>query len=100
MSRLNGKVALVSGGARGIGAAVARAMVAEDAKVVIGDLLDAEGQALAKELGPAATYVNLNVVKPTDWQRAVGHGRYLRQTQRAHEQCRYRRQKACAREQS
>jgi len=50
MERLAGKVALVSGGARGLGAAHARAIVAEGGKVVIGNLLDDEGQALAAEL--------------------------------------------------
>lgn len=71
MSRLDGKVALVSGGAREIGAAIARAMVAEGAKVVMGDVLDTEGQALAKEIGPPATYVHLDVTKPNDWEAAV-----------------------------
>jgi 3alpha(or 20beta)-hydroxysteroid dehydrogenase len=71
MSRLNGKVALVSGGARGIGAAIARAMVVEGAKVVMGDVLDTEGQALAQEIGPPATYVHLDVTKPNDWEAAV-----------------------------
>lgn len=72
MARLNGKVTLISGGARGMGASHARAMIAEGAKVVIGDLLDTEGQALAKELGPSVTYVHLDVTKPTDWEAAVG----------------------------
>jgi 3alpha(or 20beta)-hydroxysteroid dehydrogenase len=73
MFRLNGKVVLVTGGARGIGAAMAQAMVAEGAKVVIGDLLDHEGQALANEIGSAATYVHLDVTKPDDWDRAVAN---------------------------
>ena len=71
MARLKGKVALISGGARGLGAAHARAMIAEGAKAVIGDLLDAEGRALAKELGPSVTYVHLDVTKPADWDAAV-----------------------------
>lgn len=71
MDRLNGKIALISGGARGMGAAHARAMVAEGANVVIGDLLDDEGEALAAELGPSVTYVHLDVTKPADWDAAV-----------------------------
>jgi 3alpha(or 20beta)-hydroxysteroid dehydrogenase len=71
MPRLDGKVALISGGARGMGASHARAMVREGAKVVIGDLLDDEGQTLASELGPSATYVHLDVTKPADWDAAV-----------------------------
>jgi 3alpha(or 20beta)-hydroxysteroid dehydrogenase len=71
MSRLNGKVALVSGAARGIGAAIAEAMADEGAKVVIGDLLDEDGQALAEKIGPSATYVHLDVTNPADWEAAA-----------------------------
>jgi 3alpha(or 20beta)-hydroxysteroid dehydrogenase len=71
MSQLNEKVVLVSGAARGIGAAIAEAMVDEGAKVVIGDLLDEEGQALAVKLGPSATYVHLDVTSPDDWSAAA-----------------------------
>ena len=53
MGRVDGKVVLISGGARNIGGASARMLVAEGAKVVIGDLLDDEGAALAEELGRA-----------------------------------------------
>jgi 3alpha(or 20beta)-hydroxysteroid dehydrogenase len=69
--RLTGKVALVSGGARGMGAAHARAMVAEGAKVVLGDILDDEGGVVAKELGDSARYVHLDVTRPDDWDAAV-----------------------------
>ena len=71
MSRLEGKVVLVTGGARGIGAAIARVAVTEGAKVVIGDVLDREGEALAKELGASSKYVHLDVTKPDDWEIAV-----------------------------
>ncbi|WP_202988060.1 glucose 1-dehydrogenase [Pseudomonas typographi] len=70
--RLNGKVALISGGARGMGAAHARALVAAGAKVVIADLLDELGQALARELGPErALYVHLDVSRLASWRAAV-----------------------------
>ncbi len=59
--RLRGKIALISGGARGQGAAEARAFVAEGARVVIGDVLDDEGEQLAQELGDAAHFVHLDV---------------------------------------
>jgi 3alpha(or 20beta)-hydroxysteroid dehydrogenase len=54
-----------------MGAAHARAIVAEGGKVVIGDLLDDEGEALASELSDAATFAHLDVTKPADWDAAV-----------------------------
>ncbi|MEV6097315.1 glucose 1-dehydrogenase [Nocardia sp. NPDC051981] len=69
--RVAGKVALVSGGARGMGAAHARALVEHGARVVVGDLLETEGRALVAELGPAARFVHLDVTNPEHWKRAV-----------------------------
>jgi 3alpha(or 20beta)-hydroxysteroid dehydrogenase len=66
-----GKVALVSGGARGIGAATVRAMALAGANVMIADVLDEEGRALASELGSSASYVHLDVTRPDDWDHAV-----------------------------
>lgn len=76
MGRVEGKVVLISGGARNIGGASARMLVAEGAKVVIGDLLDEEGAALADELchefgQSAARYVHLDVTSEDDWAAAV-----------------------------
>jgi len=70
-NRLQGKVALVTGGARGMGESHSRAMVAQGAKVVIADILDAEGEALAKELGDAAIYVHLDVTNRDQWTEVV-----------------------------
>ena len=71
MARFDNKVVLVSGGARGQGAAEARLLVAQGAKVVIGDVLDNQGQSLAVELGPAASFVRHDVTSEADWARAV-----------------------------
>jgi len=71
MARVSGKVALISGGARGMGAAHAKRLVDEGARVVIGDLLDEAGEATAAELGDNARYVHLDVTKPEDWDAAV-----------------------------
>ena len=69
--RVAGKVALITGAARGMGAAHARRFIAEGASVVLGDILDAEGAALAAELGSDARYIRLDVTKPDDWAAAV-----------------------------
>ncbi|OCC23746.1 3-alpha-hydroxysteroid dehydrogenase [Croceicoccus estronivorus] len=71
MSLLKSKIALVSGGAMGMGASHARAIVAEGGKVVIGDVSDEAGRALAAELGDDAVYVHLDVTNPADWAAAV-----------------------------
>ena len=72
--RLEGKVALISGGARGQGAAEARLFAREGAAVVIGDILDEEGMKLEAELmelGANASYVHLDVTNADQWQAAV-----------------------------
>jgi NAD(P)-dependent dehydrogenase (short-subunit alcohol dehydrogenase family) len=66
-----GRVILVTGGARGQGAAEARILHASGATVLIGDILDELGQALAGELGGKAAYVRLDVTQPEDWARAI-----------------------------
>ncbi|WP_063041733.1 glucose 1-dehydrogenase [Nocardia pseudovaccinii] len=71
MGRVDGKVALISGGARGMGAKHAELLVAEGAKVVIGDILDDEGKVLAESLGDAARYAHLDVSEPEQWEAAV-----------------------------
>lgn len=69
--RLAGKVAIISGAARGQGVAEARAFVAAGAGVVLGDVLDDEGTALADELGDAAVYRHLDVAREEEWAAAV-----------------------------
>lgn len=69
--RLDGKVALITGAARGQGAAAARRFVAEGARVMIGDVLNEEGKALAKELGDAAWYQPLDVSDEKAWKDAI-----------------------------
>ena len=71
MARVDGKVALISGAARGQGEADARLLAAEGAKVVIGDVLDEQGAAVATGIGDAARYHHLDVRRADDWQRVV-----------------------------
>jgi len=88
MARFDNKVVLVSGGARGQGAAEARLLVAQGAKVVIGDVLDNQGQSLAVELGPAASFVRHDVTSEADWARAVEAAEKLGGFARPGQQCR------------
>lgn len=71
LGRLNGRVALVSGAARGQGLEIARLFVREGARVVLGDVLDDEGKAAEADIGGAARYKHLDVTDPDDWQSAV-----------------------------
>ena len=71
MGRLQGKVAIITGGARGMGAATSRLFVAEGAKVAISDLLDEAGAALAAELGQAARFYRHDVSSEADWSGLV-----------------------------
>jgi cyclopentanol dehydrogenase len=74
MGRLDGKVVLISGGARGQGATEARLFAREGARVVFGDILDDAGRQVEAEIraaGGEATYVHLNVTSEADWRTAV-----------------------------
>ncbi|MCX2183286.1 glucose 1-dehydrogenase [Streptomyces sp. SKN60] len=72
MGKLDGRVVVITGAARGQGEQEARLFAAEGARVVLGDLLDAPGEALAKELGEErAAYVHLDVTREADWAGAV-----------------------------
>ena len=70
-SRLHGKVALISGAARGMGASHARAIVAEGGLVTVADIDEQAGSALAAELGARARFVRLDVGSEADWNGAV-----------------------------
>jgi 3alpha(or 20beta)-hydroxysteroid dehydrogenase len=71
MGRLTGKVAIVTGGAQGMGEATVRLFVEHGARVVIGDVMDAAGEALAEELGGGVAFVHQDVSEEADWARAV-----------------------------
>ena len=71
MGRLDGKVALITGAARGQGAAEARLFVAEGASVMLGDVRDDDGEIVAKELGERAAYRHHDVTSEDDWAAIV-----------------------------
>ncbi|WOX10384.1 glucose 1-dehydrogenase [Streptomyces sp. N50] len=71
MGKLDGRVVIVTGAARGQGEQEARLFAAEGAKVVVADVLDEQGEALAKELGASASYVHLDVGEEAEWGAAV-----------------------------
>ena len=72
MGRLDGKVALITGGARGMGKSHVRHFVAEGARVVFGDVLDDRGAAVADGLGePSCRYVHHDVTSEAQWAAAV-----------------------------
>jgi 3alpha(or 20beta)-hydroxysteroid dehydrogenase len=71
MGMLEGKVAIVTGAARGTGEVTARLFVEEGAKVVVSDVRDEVGQGVARELGDAAHYLHLDVTAEADWRGAV-----------------------------
>ena len=64
--RLEGKVAVITGAASGFGRAAARRFVAEGAKVILGDIQEAEGAAVADELGASAVFLRCNVTREED----------------------------------
>jgi len=70
--RLRGKYAIVTGAARDSGELIARTLVAQGAQVVLADILDEAGKAVAASLGRAARYVHLDITDESGWQAAVG----------------------------
>lgn len=71
MGRLSGKVAIITGAARGMGETTARLFAREGAIVIIGDVLDKEGEAVADSLGDKGHYLHLDVREESHWQAAV-----------------------------
>ena len=69
--RLKDKIAIVTGGASGMGASTARIFAREGAKVVISDVNDRDGEALAKEIGGAARFLHLDVTSEADWKKVA-----------------------------
>jgi 3alpha(or 20beta)-hydroxysteroid dehydrogenase len=75
MTRLVGKVAIVTGAARGLGANISQQLHAQGAQVVLADVRDEEGAALAKSLGERAHYVHLDVASESEWAQALASAR-------------------------
>ena len=73
MVQLDGKVAVVTGGASGIGEGAVRKFVESGARVVISDVQDARGQKLAEELGPSASFYHTDVSQEEEVRAAIGH---------------------------
>ena len=71
MGRLDGKVAIVTGSARGTGAVTARLFVSEGARVAVADVLDDRGEKVAEELGDAGFYVHLDITSEQAWSDGV-----------------------------
>lgn len=69
--RVEGKVTLVTGGARGTGEQTARILAEEGGRIVVGDILDEPGRAVAKDLGEAAHFVHLDVASEDSWRAAI-----------------------------
>ncbi|WP_067650469.1 SDR family NAD(P)-dependent oxidoreductase [Nocardia harenae] len=77
MSRLAGKVAIVTGAAAGLGAEFARQFVAEGAQVVLADIAEAEGAAVAHDLGKNAHFIRLDITDPAQWRTTVEETRAM-----------------------
>ena len=74
MGRLSGKIAVITGASQGMGAAHAKAFVAEGAKVILTDINEVAGRVSAKSLGSAAIFVSHDVARSSDWARVVAEG--------------------------
>jgi 3alpha(or 20beta)-hydroxysteroid dehydrogenase len=74
VSRLTGKTAIITGASQGMGMAHARAFVAHGAKVILGDLNEKAGKALASELGSSAIFVKQDVARAEDWKAVLQEG--------------------------
>lgn len=71
MGRLDGKVAIITGGARGMGASHAKRFLEEGAKVMITDILEKEGEAMSSELGGNIKFMKHDVTKASEWEKVV-----------------------------